>query len=64
MCRFQIPGQVIAKYIPTFIEYPPMLAGASFNVSDLKAKVEAAARTRTLTRALSVSKLAALVCKP
>jgi arylsulfatase len=50
MCRFQIPGQVIAKYIPTFIEYPPMQAGASFNVSDL--------------RALSVSKLAALVCKP
>jgi hypothetical protein len=41
-----------------------MQAGASFNVSDLKAKVEAAARTRTLTRALSVSKLAALVCKP
>jgi hypothetical protein len=43
MWRFQIPAQVIAKYIPSFIEYPPMQAGASFNVGDLKAKVEAAA---------------------
>jgi hypothetical protein len=29
--------------LPSFIEYPPMQAGASFNVGDLKAKVEAAA---------------------
>ena len=43
MWRFQIPAQVIAKYIPSFIEFPPMQAGASFNVGDLKAKVEAAA---------------------
>jgi arylsulfatase A-like enzyme len=43
MWRFQIPAQVIAKYLPSFIEYPPMQAGASFNVGDLKAKVEAAA---------------------
>ena len=43
MWRFQIPGQIIAQYIPTFIEYPPMQAGASFNIEDLKAKVEQAA---------------------
>jgi arylsulfatase len=43
MWRFQIPAQVIAKYIPSFIEFPPMQAGASFNVGDLKEKVEAAA---------------------
>jgi hypothetical protein len=40
MWRFQIPAQVIAQYLPTLIEYPPMQAGASFNVGDLKAKVE------------------------
>ena len=28
---------------PIFIEFPPVQAGASFNVGDLKAKVEAAA---------------------
>jgi hypothetical protein len=39
---YQISAQVIAKYIPTFIEYPPMQAGASFNVGDLKEKVEEA----------------------
>jgi len=39
-----IPGQVIAKYLPTFIEFPPMQAGGSFNVADLKEKVEAAAK--------------------
>jgi hypothetical protein len=38
-----MPAQVIAKCIPTFIEFPPRQAGASFNVGDLKAKVEAAA---------------------
>ena len=43
MWRFQIPAQVIAKYIPSFIAYPPMQAGASFNVGDLKEKVEEAA---------------------
>ena len=43
MWRFQIPAQVIAKYIPSLIEYPPMQAGASFNVGDLKEKIEAAA---------------------
>jgi hypothetical protein len=42
MWRFQISSQVIAKYLPTFIEYPPMQAGASFNVDDLKEKIEVA----------------------
>jgi len=42
MWRFQIPAQVIAKYVPSLIEYPPMQAGASFNVGDLKAKIEQA----------------------
>jgi arylsulfatase A-like enzyme len=42
MWRFQIPGQVIAQYVPTLVEYPPMQAGASFNIGDLKAKVEQA----------------------
>src|SRR5258705_7300065 len=43
MWRFRIPAQVIAKYIPSFIEFPPMQAGASFKVGDLEKKVEAAA---------------------
>lgn len=42
MWRFQIPGKIIAEYVPTLIEYPPMQAGASFNLGDLKAKVEQA----------------------
>ena len=49
MWRFQIPAQVIAKYLPTFIEFPPMQAGASFNVGDLKEKVEAAAAAAKAT---------------
>ena len=43
MWRFQIPAKVIAEYLPSFIEYPPMQAGASFSVGDLKQKVEQAA---------------------
>jgi arylsulfatase len=42
MWRFQIPAKVIAEYIPTFVEFPPMQSGASFNVGDLKEKVEQA----------------------
>ena len=42
MWRFQIPAQVIAKPIPSFVEYPPMQAGASFSVGDLKEKIEVA----------------------
>lgn len=44
MWRFQVPAQVIAQYLPTFIEYPPMQAGASFSVGDLKAKIEQASK--------------------
>jgi hypothetical protein len=36
MWRFQIPAQIIAKYVPTLVEYPPMQAGASFNIGGLK----------------------------
>jgi arylsulfatase A-like enzyme len=42
MWRFQVPAQVIAKYLPTLVEYPPMQAGGSFTIGDLKAKVEEA----------------------
>lgn len=34
--------QVIAKNIPSFIEFPPMQEGAGFSTGDLKEKVEAA----------------------
>jgi hypothetical protein len=44
MWRYQISAQVIAKHVPSFIEYPPMLAGASFNAGDLKEKIEVAMR--------------------
>ena len=42
MWRFQIPAQVIAKYVPSLVEYPPMQAGASFNIGGLKERVEQA----------------------
>jgi arylsulfatase A-like enzyme len=44
MWRFVVPGQIIAKYLPTFVEFPPMQAGGSFSIGDLKAKVEEAAK--------------------
>ena len=42
MWRFQIPAQVIARYAPTLVEYPPMQAGASFNLGDLREKIQQA----------------------
>jgi hypothetical protein len=42
MWRFQIPAQIIAQYVPTLVEYPPMQAGASFNIGGLREKVEQA----------------------
>jgi arylsulfatase A-like enzyme len=42
MWRFVVPGQIIAKALPTLIEYPPMQAGGSFSIGDLKERVEAA----------------------
>jgi arylsulfatase len=38
--RFVLVQKEIAKMAPTFIEYPPMQAGASFNLSALKAELE------------------------
>jgi hypothetical protein len=45
MWRFVVPGQVIAKYVPTLIEYPPMQEGGSFSLGDLKEKVDQAIKT-------------------
>ena len=50
MWRFQIPAKVIADYIPSFVQYPPMQAGASFNVQDLKEKVEEAQKAARATQ--------------
>jgi arylsulfatase len=41
MWRFQVASQIIAENIPSFVEYPPMQAGAGFSTGDLKEKVEA-----------------------
>jgi arylsulfatase A-like enzyme len=37
--RFVFVQQALAKEIPTFIDYPPMQAGASFNLDALKAEM-------------------------
>ena len=34
--------QEVAKIAQTFIEFPPMQAGASFNMAGVKAQIEAA----------------------
>ena len=41
MWRFQVASQIIAQNIPSFVEFPPMQAGAGFSTGDLKEKVEA-----------------------
>jgi len=38
--RFVFVQQMLAKEIPTFLEYPPMQAGASFNLDALKAELQ------------------------
>ena len=38
--RFIFEQQVVGQYAQTFIEYPPMQEGASFNMSALKAELE------------------------
>jgi arylsulfatase A-like enzyme len=38
--RFVLVQQEIGKYAQSFIDYPPMQAGASFNLSALKAELE------------------------
>jgi arylsulfatase A-like enzyme len=42
MWRFQVVQKIIAQNIPSFVEFPPMQAGAGFSTGDLKEKVEAA----------------------
>ncbi len=37
--RFVFVKQEVAKYAQTFIEYPPMQKGASFNLEALKAEL-------------------------
>ena len=37
--RFVFVQQALAKEIPTFLEYPPMQRGASFNLDALKAEL-------------------------
>jgi arylsulfatase A-like enzyme len=39
--RFVLVQQEIAKYVPTFLEFPPMQKGASFNLEALKAEMAA-----------------------
>jgi arylsulfatase A-like enzyme len=39
--RFQFAQQEIGQYAATFLEYPPMQKGASFNLEALKAELEA-----------------------
>ena len=38
--RFVFVQQEVGKYAQTFLEYPPMQEGASFNMSALKAEME------------------------
>jgi arylsulfatase len=38
--RFVFAQQEVGKYAQTFLDYPPMQAGASFNMSALKAELE------------------------
>jgi hypothetical protein len=40
--RFVVLQQEVAKCSETFIHYPPMQRGASFNLEAVKAQVEAA----------------------
>jgi hypothetical protein len=38
--RFVFVSQVVGDYAQTFIEFPPMQGGASFNLGALKAELE------------------------
>jgi hypothetical protein len=38
--RFVFVKQVVGEYAQTFLEYPPMQKGASFNMEALKAELE------------------------
>jgi arylsulfatase len=40
--RFVFVQQEVAKYAQTFIEYPPMQKGASFNMENVKEQIQRA----------------------
>jgi hypothetical protein len=42
MWRMTYVQQVVGGYAETFIEFPPMQRGASFNMAGVRAQVEAA----------------------
>jgi arylsulfatase len=39
--RFVFPQQTVGEYAQTFIDYPPMQRGASFNLEAVKAEIHA-----------------------
>jgi arylsulfatase len=45
--RFVDAQQVVGKLAQTAIEFPPMQAGASFNLEAVKAQIEAAIKSHT-----------------
>jgi arylsulfatase len=44
--RFVFVQQVVAQYAQTFIDYPPMQKGASFNMEDVKQQITRALASR------------------
>ena len=44
--RFVFVQQEVAKYAQSFIDFPPMQAGASFNMEAVKAQIESAIKSR------------------
>jgi arylsulfatase len=44
--RFVFVQQVVANYAQTFIEYPPMQKGASFNMENVKEQITHAIASR------------------
>jgi arylsulfatase A-like enzyme len=44
--RFVFVQQEVAKYAQSFIEYPPLQKGASFNMEDVKAQIQRAIMSR------------------
>jgi arylsulfatase len=45
--RFVLVQQEIAKAAQSFVEFPPMQKGASFNVEAVKAQIQATIASRT-----------------
>lgn len=44
--RFVFVQQEVAKYAESFVDFPPMQAGASFNMEAVKAQIESAIKSR------------------